>query len=332
MQKAKVFMTRAYHPEATARLKEYFDVELWPENSTPPKSIREQKVAECDAIFTESYDAFDAEILQSARTIKIISNRAVGTDNLAISEATRRGILIGNTPGVLQDSCADFTFALLLDVARRVSYSERVVREGRWTRLEQTPYLGTDVHGQTLGIVGLGGIGTRVARRARGFDMKIIYFSRTRKPDIEEELGVKWVPDLESVLREADFVSLHMPLTRETERLIGRNQLRQMKPEAFLINTTRGRTVDQKALYEALSVGTIAGAGLDVADPEPVPGTEPLCALPNVVITPHIASGSSATFKKMGMMAAENIIGALMGQVMPSCLNPEALENRTENA
>lgn len=328
MPKAKVFMTRSYHPEATALLREHFDVEVWPENATPPKSVREQKVAECDAIFTESYDAFDAEILQSAGAIKVISNRAVGTDNLAIPEATKRGILLGNTPGVLQDSCADFAFALLLDVARRVSYTERVVREGRWVRLEQTPYLGTDVHGKTLGIVGLGGIGTRVARRARGFDMTIIYFSRTRKPDVEEELGVRWMPDLDSVLREADYVSLHMPLTPETERLIGKAQLQQMKPEAFLINTTRGRTVDQKALYDALADGTIAGAGLDVADPEPIPQGEPLLSLPNVVITPHIASASTATFKRMARMAAENIIAALTGQPMPSCVNPEALANR----
>ena len=329
MARQKVWMTRPFHPEARALLEEHFEVEVWPKETSPPISLIKEKVAECDAIFTESYDRFHEDVLSHAGNLKIIADRSVGTDNLDIPGSTRRGILLSNTPGVLQDSCADFTFALILSVARRISSSERDIREGRWTVLTQMPWIGTDVHGKTLGIVGLGGIGSRVAKRARGFDMRILYHSRTRKPDAEEELGVEWVPTLDGVLTKADYVSLHMPLTPETEGMIGSAELKRMKPEAFLINTTRGKTVDPDALVEALNSGTIAGAATDVMDPEPIPEGHPILSAPNLVITPHIASASSETFKKMARLAAENIIAALTGKPMPSCLNPEALESRS---
>ena len=328
MAKAKVFVTRPYHTEAIPLLKEHFDVEVWGETVSPPRPYLMQKVAECDGMLTESYDRIDGEIFEAADVLKVVANRAIGTDNLDIPAATQRGILIGNTPGVLHESCADLVFALILDVSRRVSQSDRVVREGQWKVLEQLSYMGTDVHGKVLGIVGMGLIGQAVARRARGFDMKIIYFSRTRKPDVEQQLGAQWVADLPTLLGESDIVSLHMPLTSETEGLIDASALKQMKREAFLINTTRGRTVDQKALYEALTDGTIAGAGLDVTVPEPISPDDPIISLPNVVITPHIASATTATFNTMGRMAAQNIIAALSGQPMPSCINPEALANR----
>ena len=329
MARPKVFMTRPYHPEAAALLERHFDVEAWEQGDvSPPKPMLMERAADCDAFFTESYDRLDGDVFGAAKALKVVGQRSVGTDNLDIRAATNRGILLGNTPGVLHESCADLTFALMLDVARRIAYSDREVRAGRWTVLTQTPYIGTDVHGQTLGIVGLGLIGQAVARRARGFDMRVVYHSRTRKPDAEAQHGLEWLGDLPSLLRESDFVSLHMPLTSETEGLIGDAELGQMKREAFLINTTRGRTVDLKALYRALVDGTIAGAGLDVTDPEPIPSDHPLLSLPNLVITPHIASASSATFKTMARMAAENIIAALMGQPMASCINPEALDNR----
>lgn len=328
MTREKVFITRYYHPEAAALLEERYEVEVWQENSTPPMPVLLDRVASCDAFFIESYDRIDAALLAAAGALKVVSTRAVGTDNIDIAAATSRGILIGNTPGVLQNACADFTWGLLLDVARRVAFGDRDVRMGRWAKLDQIPYLGTDVHGKTLGIVGLGGIGQRVARRAAGFEMRVIYHSRTRKPDVESELGVEWVPDLESVLEQSDYVSLHMPLNADTERMIGERELAKMKPTAFLINTTRGRTVDQKALYRALKDGVIAGAALDVTDPEPLPPDDPIADLPNVVITPHIASASTENFKNMARMAAENIVAALAGQPMPSCLNPEAVESR----
>ena len=328
MAAQKVFMTRHYHPEAAEFLAERYEVEVWQENGTPPMPVLLDRVASCDAFFIESYDRIDGKLLAAAGALKVVSTRAVGTDNIDIPAATSHGILIGNTPGVLQNACADFTWALLLDLARRVALGDRDVRTGRWKKLDQIPYLGTDVHGKTLGIVGLGGIGERVARRAAGFEMRVIYYSRTRKPDVESQLGVEWVADLESVLEESDYVSLHMPLTPGTERMIGEEELAKMKPTAFLINTTRGRTVDQKALYRALKDGVIAGAALDVTDPEPLPLDDPIAHLPNVVITPHIASASTENFKNMARMAAENIVAALTGQPMPSCLNPEALDNR----
>ena len=187
------------------------------------------------------------------------------------------------------------------------------------------PYLGVDVHGATLGIVGLGRIGLAVARRARGFDMRVLYHSRSRKPQHEERYGVEWRPDLLSLLRESDFVSIHVPLTEETRGLISVRELSEMKAGAILINTARGPIVDPKALYSALSAGSIAGAALDVTDPEPIPPDDPLLSLPNVVFTPHISSATSATFRKMGLLAARNIIAALTGEPMPSCVNPEAL-------
>nr|ADI19354.1 2 lactate dehydrogenase and related dehydrogenases [uncultured Chloroflexi bacterium HF0500_03M05] len=328
MVDAKVFITRPYHTEATSLLKNFFEVEVWKETVTPPRPYLMQKMAECEGILTESYDRIDREIFEAVEATKVVSNRAIGTDNIDILAATEHGVLIGNTPGVLHESCADLVFALILDVSRRVSQSDRVVREGRWKMLEQLSYMGTDVYGKTLGIVGMGLIGHAVARRARGFDMKIIYFSRTRKPDVEQQLGLQWAPDLSTLLGESDIVSLHMPLTDETEVLIGESEFKQMKRGAFLINTTRGRTVDQKALYHALTNEMIAGAGLDVTVPEPISPDDPIISLSNVVITPHIASATTATFNTMGRMAAQNIISALKGQPMPSCINPESLANR----
>ena len=287
-----------------------------------------RKAAECEGILTEIDNIVDREVLGASTTLRVVANRAVGMDNVDIPEATRRGVLVSNTPGVLQDSCADFTFALILAAARNVVMGASQVRAGAWTVFDQGPYIGTDVHGATLGIVGLGAIGTAVARRAAGFDMRVLYFSRTRKEDAEERYGVEWVPDLATLLKESDFVSVHVPLSPETRHLIGEAELRQMKSSAFLINASRGGTVDPRALYEAVSGGTIAGAALDVTEPEPIPLDDPLLSLPNVVITPHISSASSATFRRMGMMAATNIIEALTGQPMTSCVNPEALEVR----
>ena len=328
MATQKIFVSRPYHPEAVDLLSQDYEVEVWPQKTSPPREFLIEKASECHGMLMESYDTMDGEVFRTAGPLGVVSNRAVGTDNLDIPEATARGILLGNTPGVLQQSCADMAFALMLDVARRVAYSDREVRAGRWTMLDQTPYLGTDVHGKTLGIVGLGGIGEAVARRAQGFDMDVVYFSRTRKPELEQLLGLRWAAGLPELLGQSDFVSLHMPLTDDTRGLIGGAELGLMKTDAFLINTSRGATVDPRALYDALSSGEIAGAALDVTDPEPIPADDPLLSLPNVVITAHIASASTATFRTMALMAAQNIIAALNGQPMPSCINPEASKNR----
>ena len=327
MARDRVFVTRVYHPEAVALLEERFDVEVWQHNTPPPSDVILRKVTEVHGMFTEAFDVLDQEVMRAATTLRVVANRAVGTDNFDIPEATRRGILLANTPGVLHESCADMVFALMLGAARRVVYADRQVRAGAWTVLDQSPYLGLDVHGKTLGLVGMGQIAQAVAKRARGFDMRVLYFSRTRRREVERRYGPQWTGELPALLRESDFLSIHVPLTAQTRSLVGRSELREMKRSAVLVNTSRGPVVDSTALYEALSEGLIAGAALDVTEPEPVPPDAPLLSLPNVVFTPHIASASAATFARMAVMAAENITAALTGQPMPSCINPEALDN-----
>ena len=325
----KIYITRSHIiPEAIAYLDTIYDIEVWQENSPPPRELLLEKARECDALLTEVTDIVDAELLDGATNLKIVANRAVGLDNIDIPAATRNGILIGNTPGVLHESCADFTFGLILSLARNIAYGERRIRAGEWKVFDQIPYLGTDVHGATVGIIGMGLIGTAVARRARAFDMRIVYYSRTRKPDVEAQLGAEWRGDMDAVLSEADYVSLHMPLTPETEYLMGKRELDLMQSTAFLINTTRGRTVEPRALYDALAGGAIAGAAIDVTDPEPIPFDDPLLTLDKLLITPHIASASRQTVRRMGQMSANNIIAALNGEAMPGCVNPEALDGR----
>ena len=323
-EKARVFMTRRRVPEAVALLESRFDVEVWPERTPPPRDELLKRLAYCEAVVTEIDDAVDEAALRSAPNLRVVANRAVGLDNVDVEAATRLGVLVSNTPGVLQESCADFAFAMILALARNVPYADRQVRAGAWKMFDQSPYLGADVHGATLGIVGLGGIGEAVMRRATGFDMRVLYHSRTRKTEAERAYGGEWAPDLDTLLAESDFVSLHVPLTPETDLLIGRRELGLMKPAAYLVNTARGRVVDTDALCEALGEGRLAGAALDVTDPEPLPADHPLLGMANVIVTPHISSGSAATVRRMGVMAAENVIAALTGGAMVSCVNPEA--------
>ena len=326
---AKVFVTRRRVPEAIDLLGQHFDVEAWEPNSPPPPDVLLEKAAQSNALLTEADDNVHAGLLEAAPSLRVVANRGVGVDNIDIAAATRCGVLVGNTPGILQESCADFTFGLMIAAARRIVHADRQVQAGRWTKFDPMPYVGHDVHGKTLGIVGLGAIGEAVARRAQGFGMTVLYYSRTRKPHSEQALGVRWTPDLKQLLRDSDFVSVHVPLSDETRGIVGEAELAEMKPHAFLVNTSRGPTVDPKALYAALSSGAIAGAALDVTDPEPLPTDDPLMTLPNVVITPHIAPASGTTINRMGLMAARNIIAALTGQPMPSCLNPGASPSRS---
>ena len=329
MAREKIFVTREHIiPEAIKYLAEHHDVDVWDERSMPPRNVLLKKASECAGMLTEITDIVDKELLEQTSTLRVVANRAVGMDNIDIAEATSHGVQVANTPGVLHESCADFTFGLMLSLARNIAYGDRQIRAGAWKVFDQIPYVGTDVYDATLGIIGMGLIGTAVARRATAFNMKIIYYSRTRKPELEETLGIEWRPDMDAIFKEADYVSLHMPLTVETEYMVSSRELGLMKPTSFLINTTRGRTVDPKALYEAVANKSIAGAALDVTDPEPIGLDDPLLTLPNVLISPHIASASSATVRKMGQMAAANIMAALEGNPMPSCVNPEAVERR----
>jgi glyoxylate reductase len=265
----------------------------------------------------------DAILLSGAPRLRIVSNMAMGYDNIDVAAATAHGVLVANTPGVLTETTADFAFALLLAAARRVVEGDRLARSGGWRSWHPSFLLGHDVYGATLGIIGLGAIGRAVARRARGFAMRLLYFDSQRRPELEAELDVHFVP-LGTLLQESDFVSLHVPLTGGTHHLIGRRQLGLMKPTAILINTSRGGVVDQQALCEALSSGRIAGAGLDVAEVEPVPAGDPLLDLDNLTLTPHIASASVATRARMADMAAEAILSALRGEKPANLVNPQA--------
>ena len=329
MARPTVWLMRNYHdPKIEAYLSEHCDVIVRQSNVTPSHEEVLKMADECDGFLPEGIDLIDAEVLDNATRLKVIGNRAVGTDNVDIPAATRNGVLLTNTPGILQDACADMTFALLLSFARQVTRSDRDIRAGKWTVFDQTPWLGLDAYNKTLGIFGFGGIGQKVARRAAGFDMRVIYYSRSRKPEAEEELGVEWAGDMDTLLRESDYVSLHCPLTDETRGAIGEAELAKMKPSAVLINMARGPVVRQTALYDALASNEIAGAAIDVCDPEPIAMDDPLLTLDNLVMTPHIGSASAATFAAMGMMAAESIVAALTGEPVKNMVNPEALANR----
>lgn len=318
---ARIFVTRRIPGPALEDLRAAgHTVDLWDDELPPPPDIFRERLAGADAVLALLTDRFDAATLDAAPRLRIVANMAVGYDNVDPEAAAARGIWVTNTPGVLAETTADFAFALLLAAARNVVTSERDTRAGGWKTWSPTAFLGPDVHGATLGIVGFGEIGQAVARRASGFRMRVLYTSRTRKPALEAELGVEW-RELPELLAESDFVSLHTPLTAETRHLIGRAEFEQMRRSSILVNTARGPVVDQDALVDALRTGQVAGAALDVTDPEPLPLDHPLFELPNVIITPHIASASFATRSRMASMAAENILAALDGRRPPNAVN-----------
>jgi glyoxylate reductase len=251
---------------------------------------------------------------------------AVGYDNIDIAAANRRCIVVSNTPGVLTETTADLAFALLMAAARRVVEADRHTRQGRWKTWGPQIMLGHDIHHSTLGIIGLGRIGAEVARRAKGFSMRVLYYDKVRlSVKAEKELGVEYIPDLRKLLPLCDFISLHVPLSPETCHLLGVSEFALMKPTAVLINTSRGSIIDRKALYTALKSRQIFAAGIDVTEIEPIPADDPLLALDNVIITPHIASASFATRRQMALMAVENLLDGLKGKIPPHCVNPEAL-------
>lgn len=287
-------------------------VETWSGDLPPPPETLGAKLAAADAAFTTVVDFVSTGMLAAAPRLKIVANMAVGYDNVDPVAAAGMGIWVTNTPGVLAETTADMAWALLMAAARNVVAGDRDTRAGGWQTWSPTGFLGVDVFGATLGIVGLGEIGEAVARRATGFKMRVLYHSRTHKPALEADLGLEHRP-LSELLAESDFVSLHTPLTAETRHLMSTGQFAAMKPSAILVNTSRGGVVDQDALIEALRSGAIAGAALDVTTPEPLPLDSPLYGFPNVVITPHIASASLATRSRMAEMAAENIIAVLKG-------------------
>ena len=248
---------------------------------------------------------------------------AVGHDNIDVAAATRRDIRVGYTPGVLTETTADLVFALLMAAGRRIVEADNYTREGQWRSWGPMILLGQDIHHSTLGIIGLGRIGLEVAKRARGFDMRVLYYSRRRKTSEEENrLGLEYVDQMPELLSRSDFISLHVPLTKETHHLIGAPEFAVMKPTTIFINASRGSVVDQRALYEALRSGKFASAAIDVTETEPIAMDDPLLTLNNIIITPHIGSASVQTRTRMALMAADNLLAGLRGDPLPHCVNP----------
>lgn len=306
------------------------EVEVWPEDLPPPRAVLLEKVRGLDGLYCLLTDTINDELLEAAGPqLKVVSQMAVGYDNIDIAACTRRGIPVGNTPGVLTEATADLTLALLLGTARRLVPSVEAVKAGRWQTWEPRGYTGPDVYGSTIGIIGLGRIGLAVARRLCGFNVRLLYHNRQPSPLAAAEINATFV-DLDTLLAESDFVSLHCPLTPDTRHLINAERLRQMKPTATLINTARGDVVDQNALVEALREGVIAYAGLDVTTPEPLPAGSPLLSLPNATVLPHIGSASITARNKMATMAAENLLAGLKGKHLPNCVNPGVYEDVVE--
>jgi glyoxylate reductase len=327
MPKPKVYVTRELPERGLKIIKEHFDAEVWPEYAPPPKKVIIEKARNVDALATLLSDKIDAEVFDAAPKLKIVAQMAVGFDNIDIPEATKRGIYVTNTPEVLTDTTADFAWALLLAVARRVVEADKYVRSGQW-KVGWHPMMlqGRDVHGATLGVIGAGRIGFAVAKRATGFDMKILFYDVVPRPEMEK-LGAKKV-DMDTLLRESDFVSIHVPLMKETYHLINEEKLKLMKKTAYLINNSRGPVVDEKALYKALKEGRIAGAALDVFEQEPTPLDNPLLKLDNVVVAPHISSASYETRSRMAEMVAENLVAFFNGEKPPNLVNPEVMKIR----
>lgn len=275
-----------------------------------------------DGIVATLTERIDAELLDACPGLRVVANMAVGFDNIDVPAATARGITITNTPGVLTETTADLTWLLLMAAARGLVAAQEYLRGGRWKTWEPEALLGQDIYGATLGLVGLGRIGQAVARRARGFDMRILYTDPVPQPELAAALEAEY-RELPALLREADFVSVHIPLTAETRHLFGQREFSLMKPTAVFVNTSRGPIVDQNALYHALRNNVIFGAGIDVFETEPVPLNEPLLQLENCVSTPHIGSASVATRSEMARLAARNALAAISGQRPPSIVNPE---------
>ena len=326
MARPGVFVTRRIAQDALDRITEATEAEVWPEELPPPYETLREKARDVDGLLTLLSDRIDDDLMQACPRLKVVSNHAVGFDNIDVEAATRHGIAVGNTPGVLNETTADFAFTLLMAAARRVAEADNYTRQGKWLTWGPMTLLGQDIHHATLGIIGLGRIGSEVARRARGFSMEVLYHDAARHSQAEEaELGVEYVPDLHALLARSDFVSVHVPLSDGTHHLIGSEQFSAMRPTAVFINTSRGPVVDQGALYEALRDGKIFAAGIDVTEVEPIAPDDRLLGLDNIIIAPHIASASFATRRNMALMAADNLIAGLRGEVPPNCVNPEVL-------
>ncbi len=332
MSKPKVYITRELFDEAIERIKKYYDVEIWDRYTPPPPEILREKLKEVDAAVTLLTDKINCELLKECKNLRIIAQYAVGYDNIDVECATKLGVYVTNTPGVLTDATAELTWALILAAARRIVEADNFVRWGEWWRKETGWHpkmmLGVQVSGKTLGIIGMGRIGRAVAKRAKGFDMKILYYDVRRLPEeLEKELNATYV-DLDTLLRESDIITIHTPLTKETYHLINEENIKKMKKGVVLVNTSRGAVIDTEALIKALKEGHIAAVGLDVFEQEPIPPNHPLTAFKNAVLVPHIGSATYETRLKMAMLVADNLIAFYEGREPPTLVNKDVLKVR----
>ncbi len=326
MPRPKVFIARRIFQEAIDMISAEADVELWTDELPPPYETLLQKVANVDGLLCLLTDKVNAQLMDAAPNLRAISQIAVGFENIDVDEATRRGIPVGYTPGVLTGTTADMAFALLMAAARRLVEGAEAVKAAKWKTWHPLHYLGPDVFGGTLGILGMGRIGLEMAKRAQGFDMPILYYDVYRRPEeVEQQYNMTYAP-IDAVLRQSDFVSVHVNLTPDTYHFISHHELHLMKSNAVLVNAARGPVIDPAALYLALKEGEIGFAALDVTEPEPITIDDPLLTLDNCIIVPHIASASVPTRLRMSTMAAENLLAGLNGQPMPNCVNPEVYE------
>jgi glyoxylate reductase len=321
--KPKVFVSRIIPDAGLDRIKQHCDAEIWPEPLPPPHAVLRDKVADCDGLVSLLTDRIDGDLLDAAPRLKVVSNYAVGFNNVDIPAATARGVAVGNTPGVLTDATADMAFCLLIAAARRVVEGHQYTLSGKWKTWEPLGHLGQDLAGRTLGIVGMGRIGYALAKRCKGgWDMRVLYHDVRRSEIAEKDLDARFV-DFDTLLRDSDFISVHTDLNEQTRGMFSTAQFQKMKRTAIFINTARGPIMDQKALAQALKAGTIFAAGLDVTDPEPPTADDPLLKLSNVIVAPHIASATVGTRDAMAEICADNLIAGLNGQKLPAWVNPE---------
>ncbi len=327
--KPRVFIARRIPDEGLRDVLQHTDADLWEEELPPPRDELLRRVAGVDGLLSLLTDRVDDELLDTAGPqLKVVSNYAVGFDNVDVPACTRRGIPVGNTPDVLTETTADLAFALLMAAARRIPEGYDYVRADRWQTWGPMLLLSPDVHHATLGIVGFGRIGREMAKRARGFDMEVIYYDlHPASAEDETALGARRV-EMDELLSESDFISLHTNLTPETQHLLDAAAFGRMKRTAIVVNTSRGPVIDQQALYEALRDGKIGGAALDVTDPEPMRADDQLLTQPNALVVPHVASASRTTRGRMAEMAAANLMAGLRGERLPTPVNPEVYEGR----
>ncbi|HET7036890.1 MAG TPA: D-glycerate dehydrogenase [Thermomicrobiaceae bacterium] len=320
----RVAVTRVIPESGLELLRTEAEVALWPNQLPPSRDELIELARGADGLLTLVTDRVDGELLDALPAVRVVSNYAVGFDNIDVPACTARNVAVCTTPDVLTDATADFGFTLLLAAARKLIPAVEAVRDGDWLTWEPMGFLGQETAGRTLGVIGLGRIGAALARRGHAFGMRILYADAIARPELERELGAAR-RELDALLAESDFVSVHVPLTPQTQQLIGARELALMKPSAVLINTSRGPVVDNDALADALERGTIWAAALDVTEPEPLPATHRLVHLPNAIVTPHIASATFDTRSEMSTLSARNVLAVLHGETPPRCLNPEVL-------